>query len=330
MLATTGPVPRRAGEWAYEVKWDGVRAIATLHDGRLSLRGRPTRSGSKPVGNDITSRYPELEGFGAGADVPAGDAPLVVDGEVVMFDESGRPSFGALQHRMHIADPAVSRRLAAERSVVYVVFDLLWLPDRGSCLDLTYDERRDLLADLGLQTERVLVPSAQLGDPDGLIEFVQARHLEGLISKRRDSRYRPGQRSNAWIKSKFHRSQEMLVVGWTEGTGARAAHLGALLLGYHHADGSLRYAGKVGTGFDDRELRTLRDLLAPLARDRPTVDGVPRQKTALHWVEPTVVVEVAYGEWPVDGSMRHPTYRGRRSDIDPANVVREPPPVPPG
>ena len=327
MLATTGPVPRRDGEWAYEVKWDGVRVLATVRDGALRLRSRPRAN--TPTGNDVTGRYPELEEL-AGVRMAGSDAtgPFVIDGEVVLFDDDGRPSFQALQHRMHIADPAEARRLAAERSVVFIAFDVLWTPD-GSCIDRTYDERRELLFDLVFPGERVLVPSAELGDPDDFIEFCRSRRLEGVMSKRRDSRYRPGRRSDHWVKTKFSRSQEFVVLGWTEGTGARSAHLGALLLGYHDADGALTYCGKVGTGFDDRELRALAPELASRARPAgdvasSIVTAVPRQKTAVHWLEPTLVVQVTFAEWSPTGNLRHPSYQGRRSDIDPASVVREP------
>ena len=240
-----------------------MRALAYLPAGDpdgLRLRAR--------TGNDITTRYPELAEVGQVRSPNSGDGPIVLDGEVVMFDDDGRPSFGALQHRMHIADPAVSRRLAAERSVVYVVFDVLWGPD-GSYLDRTYDERRALLADLEFAGDRVLVPSAELGDPATLVEFCRSRELEGVISKKRDSRYRPGDRTSSWVKTKFLRSQELLVLGWTEGTGGRAGHLGALLLGYHEADGTLRFAGKVGTGFSDRELKAPRCRVRDDGRGRP-------------------------------------------------------------
>lgn len=326
MLATTGTVPRRDGVWAYEVKWDGVRVLATVRDGGVRLRSRPRGASA---GNDVTGRYPELAEL-AGVRMPGLDAdgPFVIDGEVVMFDDDGRPSFQALQHRMHIADPAEARRLAAERSVVFVAFDLLWTPS-GSCVDLTYDERRAMLLALEFTGERVLVPSAELGPPDDFIEFCRARRLEGIVAKRRDSRYRPGRRSDHWVKTKFSRSQEFVVLGWTEGTGARSAHLGALLLGYHDDSGVLTYCGKVGSGFGDRELRALVPELTARRRDADTVDpslvaAVPKQKTAVHWVDPTMVVQVTFGEWSPSGHLRHPSYQGRRADIDPANVIREP------
>jgi len=324
MSATTGPLPRREGAWAYEVKWDGVRVLATVGSGSLRLRSRPRAAGSR--GNDVTARYPELDELaqvrGPGA---TGPDPWVIDGEVVMFDDNGRPSFNALQHRMHIADPAESRRMAAERSVVFVAFDVLWTP-AGPCYERTYDERRAVLSSLEFDGDRVLVPSAQLGDPDPFVEFVRSRDLEGVVAKRRDSVYRPGRRTDHWVKVKFSRSQEFVVVGWTEGTGARSASLGALLLGYHD-EGRLVFCGKVGTGFGDRELRLLGDELAARARETsPLADvaAVPRQKTPIHWVDPTLVVQVTFGEWSDSGHLRHPSYQGRRTDVDPTKVVREP------
>ncbi|MFN8052224.1 MAG: non-homologous end-joining DNA ligase [Acidimicrobiales bacterium] len=317
MLATTGELPTRGGPWAYEVKWDGMRALAHCRpDGTVGLRAR--------TGNDITGRYPELAELGqvAPVDAPRGDEPIVVDGEVVMFGDDGRPSFQALQHRMHIADPAVSRRMAAERSVVFVVFDVLWGPT-GSVLDRTYDERREVLFDLEFPGAHVLVPSAELDDPDVLVEFCRSRQLEGIVSKRRDSRYRPGERTTNWIKTKFTRAQEFVVLGWTEGTGARSRLLGALLLGYHDDHGEMCVAGKVGTGFSDRVLAELRAELSQLAEVAPVAD-IGRQKTAVHWVEPTLVVQVGFSEWSPSGSVRHPTYQGRRVDVDPRRVVREP------
>lgn len=321
MLATTGPLPRRAG-WAYEAKWDGMRALATCNDGRVKLRAR--------TGNDITARYPELAEMGEvrfGDHAPPGTGggatpPFVIDGEIVMFDDEGRPSFTALQHRMHIADPQVAKELASRRSVTFVAFDVLWTPE-GSCLDRTYDQRRAVLERLEFPEGRVVVPPARLGEPDEFVDFCRSRGLEGVIAKRRESVYRPGRRTDNWIKWKFVRSQELLVLGWTEGTGTRDAHVGALLLGYHDGHGSLAFAGKVGTGFTDRELRELAVILAPLARDEPLVD-IPRQRTAVHWVEPTLVVDVTFAEWSPDGHLRHPSYRGRRPDVDPSKVIREP------
>ena len=323
MTATTGRLPRGpAGTWAYEVKWDGVRALATVRDGGLRLRSRPRGNGA---GNDVTGRYPELAEL-AGVRLGAlGDGPYVLDGEVVLFDDDGRPSFPLLQHRMHVADPSEARRLAAERSVVYVAFDLLWTP-AGPCWDLTYDERRRLLGELDLPGRHVHVPPAIVDDPDPFVDMCRARGLEGVVAKRRAGRYRPGRRTDSWIKVKFTRRQEFVVVGWTEGTGGRSAYLGALMLGVHDEDGVLVYCGKDRTGFSDSELRALDGVLAPLERDEPTVTGAPTQRTVVHWVEPSVVVQVTFGEWSPSGHLRHPSYEGRRDDVDPRRVVREPGP----
>jgi len=314
MLATAGPVPRSDGRWAYEVKWDGIRALARIEKGAVTLRAR--------TGNDITIRYPELADLATEADGLDSQGTWVIDGEVVMLDESGRPSFQALQHRMHLTDTLQIQRMAAERSVVFMVFDVLRVPD-GPVIALSYDERRELLDDLGLPPQRAPVPAAELGDPTPLIEFCQRQGLEGIVAKRRDSIYVPGRRSTAWVKHKFIRRQEMLVVGWTEGTGGRAKSMGALLLGYWSLEGELQFAGKVGTGFSDAELTALMGELRSREVKTPTVDA-PRMRTPTHWVEPTLVVEVGFSEWSPSGHLRHPSYQGRRNDIDPATVIREP------
>ncbi len=326
MQAVSGPLPRRADEWVYEVKWDGMRALATIAGGRARLRTR--------TGTDVTSRYPELAGLGSAAldraaldlsglvtaDACGGD-PLVIDGEIVMFDEQGRPSFGALQHRMHVTDEAAAQRLAAERSVMFVAFDVLWTP-AGSLLTKSYDQRRDVLSSVRFECRHAMTPAAELGDPDGFVEFCRGRGLEGVVAKRRDSAYRPGRRSDTWVKSKFFRRQEFLVIGWTEGSGGRAQLLGALLLGYYDTNGRLAFAGKVGTGFSDRELADLRAELDHLSIDGADV-AVPRQRSPVHFVEPTMVVEVSFVEWSEAGHLRHPAYQGRRMDVDARRVVRE-------
>lgn len=317
MTATTGALPRREAAWAYEVKWDGMRALATCRGGAVRLAAR--------TGNDITVRYPELAEMGSTTlDGIEGtvDDPIVVDGEIVMFDAQGRPSFGDLQHRMHVSDPATARRLAAESSVVFVAFDLLWTPV-GPCVDRTYDERRHLLEQLEFAGDRVLRPPIEVGEPDAFVEFCRDRGLEGVVAKRRDAPYRPGRRSDAWVKVKFRRRQEFVVIGWTEGNGVRSGQFAALMLGYYDDAGDLHYAGKAGAGFSDRELRSLAAELRGLARDEPAVVA-PDQRRAVHWVDPVMVVEVAFVEWSPTGHLRHPAYLGRRTDVDPRSVRREP------
>jgi bifunctional non-homologous end joining protein LigD len=311
MLATAGPLPRTPAGWSYEIKWDGIRALGHVEAGRLHLVGRN--------GTDLSDRYPELRPLGR----ELGSRDAVLDGEIVVFGRDGRPDFQALQSRMHVQSAATQRRLAETVPAVYVLFDLLWLDGR-SIMDHPYVERRALLEGLRLEGPSWQTPPVSRDDPAPLVTFVQERELEGLVSKRLDSRYEPGRRSTAWIKTKFHLRQELVVGGWTEGQGRRDGALGALLLGYHEeAGGPLRYAGKVGTGFSDKELRRLQGVLAGLARDDNPFEGGPKPPRGAHFVEPELVAEIRFTEWTHDGTVRHPAYLGTRDDRDPAEVVRE-------
>ena len=280
MLATPGALPL-GDDWAYEVKWDGFRALAFVEAGRLVLRSRR--------GLDVTADYP-----GVRLDVP--DA--VLDGELVAMVD-GIPSFNALQ----------TRRVP----ISFVPFDVLHLRGR-SLLDVRYDERRAVLADL--------LPDAPPSFDDGpaLLETTRAQGLEGVVAKRRSSHYFPGRRCPEWVKAKHVRRTSAVVGGWRPGEGGRAGRIGSLLLGIPTAEG-LVYAGKVGTGFSDRTLALLQGLLAPLARSTPPFVDPPRGPA--RWVEPTVVVDVDYTEWTADGRLRHPTYRGVRDDLEAGQVVRE-------
>ena len=311
MLATAGPLPRVPAGWAYEIKWDGIRALGHVGDGHLRLVGRN--------GTDLTDRYPELRPLGA--ELGARDA--VLDGEIVVFGPDGRPDFQALQSRMHVQSVSAQRRFAETVPADYVLFDVLWLDGR-SLMDRPYDERRRALEGLRLDGPSWRCPPISRDDPDPLVAFVRERHLEGLVAKRRDSRYDPGRRSTAWIKTKFHLRQELVVGGWTPGQGRRDGTLGALLLGYREEPGGpLRYAGKVGTGFSDRELRRLEGVLARLARPDSPFSGGPRPPRDARFVEPELVAEVRFTEWTRDGTVRHPSYLGTRDDRDPSEVVRE-------
>lgn len=328
MRAVIGDLPADDAGWAYEVKWDGVRVVATIADGRVGLRSSN--------GNDITARYPELAGL---ADLLAGHA-AVLDGEVVAFGDEGRPSFGRLQRRMH-ADPARTPHLLTEVPIAYVVFDLLWL-DGTDATPLPYAQRRRLLEALVPDGPWWQVPPAREGDGAELLAAVEARGLEGLVAKRLDAPYEPGRRSAAWRKLKVRRQQELVVGGITPGEGGRSSAFGALVIGYHDpptagpsattdarpGPGPLRFAGKVGTGFDAAELTRLLALLDPLAVDACPFDPPPPAALVkgARWVRPEVVVQVAFTEWSHDDHLRHPAYLGQRDDRPAATVGREPDP----
>lgn len=312
MLATAGELPGAAVEddWAFEMKWDGVRAVVYVHRDRIVVRTRNDR--------DVTATYPELVGL-AGA---LGRAGGVLDGELVALDASGRPSFGELQARMHVQRPTAA--LQERVPVSLLCFDLLHHRGR-SLLARPYEQRRAALLDLGLDGAHWAVPPAFEGDAQAALEASQTQGLEGVIAKRRQSTYQPGRRSRDWVKVKHVRMQEVVVGGWRPGEGRRAGGVGSLLLGVPDASGRLVYAGHVGTGFTERMLDDLARQLEPLARATPPfADDVPRAHARdARWVTPRLVGEVAFTEWTRDGRLRHPTWRGLRVDKTPADVVRE-------
>ncbi|HEY5888513.1 MAG TPA: non-homologous end-joining DNA ligase [Acidimicrobiales bacterium] len=301
MKAVNGTqLPEDDGGWAFEIKWDGMRLLAYVDPGAATpLCLQTTR------GHDAAPRYPELAGL-----ADAVGRPAVLDGEVVVLDENGRSDFGRLQRH--------------EDAVTFIVFDLLWL-DGHDVTALPYLDRRRLLADLVEDGEGWLIPSHLVGDGAVLLEQARVNGLEGLVAKRVDSPYTSGKRSPAWRKVKIRRAQEFVVGGWLPGEGNRTGSLGALLVG-HHDDGGLRYAGRVGTGFNGAELRRLQPRLDERAIDTsPFVDELPAPaRRQARFVRPELVVQVEFAEWTSDGRLRHPAYLHEREDKDPADVVREP------
>jgi bifunctional non-homologous end joining protein LigD len=294
MLATAGHLPADDEGWAYEIKWDGVRAIAFSEPGTLRLVSRSLR--------DITATYPEL----ARLNRALSHHSAILDGEIVAFDADGRPSFGLLQRRMHVASERAARRLAQSIPVVYVIFDLLWL-DGHPLLDEPYARRRERLMALGLQGERWQTPEHVVGHGAAVLAASAEQGLEGVVAKRLDSRYVPGRRSRDWIKVKNKRRVDVTIVGWLAGEGRRRDRIGALLVA---RDG--RYVGRVGTGFDEAELERLRGLLAPIERADPPVSNPSQAPKAAIWTEPRYVAEVEFSDWTRDGILRHPAYKGMK------------------
>jgi bifunctional non-homologous end joining protein LigD len=315
MLATAGQLPPERGGWAYEMKWDGLRAIGYVEDGRLRLLSR--------TGREITGTYPELAGLAA-AVAAAGAGSAVLDGEIVAFGPGGWPSFEVLQQRMNVAAAADVRLLATRVPVTYLAFDLLAL-NGYALLDLPYRERRGLLDELGLDGRHWQTPPAFTQESGAQVQALsRQQHLEGVVAKRLASRYEAGRRSSSWIKVKNIRRQEAVVGGWQPGERGRSGQIGSLLVGVQDEAG-LAYAGHVGTGFTQQTLRLLAGLLAPLRRAAsPFVTPVPPEHArSAVWVEPEVVVEVAFTEWTSAGRLRGPAYKGLRDDRDPAEVIRE-------
>ncbi len=312
MLAVQGDLPKNDVGWAYEVKWDGARAIVYSDGGRVTVRSRNDR--------DVTATFPELAALGEFL----GMSPIVLDGEVVALGEDGRPSFARLQNRLHIGNPREARRRANTDPITYVAFDVLYADGR-SLMDAPYDERRARLEALHLAGKHFITAESfrDASGPD-VLQATVANGLEGVVAKRRDSVYRPGRRVADWVKVKTVRTQDVVIGGWTEGKGERGSSLGALLMGIPGPDG-LHFAGKVGTGFDERSRRELLVALSPLAvRSSPFVDAVPAADAKVaHYVRPELVGEVAYGEWTPAGRLRHPRWTRLRSDKAVDEVSRE-------
>ena len=307
MLARPGPLPREDSAYGFELKWDGVRAIAHVADA-VRLTGRN--------GTDFSGRYPEVARLADGA------PRMVLDGEVVALDPAGRPSFERLQSRMHLASaPAVRRRLG-DIPVTYVIFDLLWL-DGHSTLALPYRDRRRLLAGLELDGPAWRTPAHREGDGSALKRATEEQGLEGIVAKRLDSPYEPGRRSSAWIKIKNHCVQELVIGGFTPGGGGRGGGFGALAVGvYEPGGGGLRYAGKVGTGFREEPLAILLDELGRLrSPDSPFEGRRPPRETI--FVEPRLVARVEFREWTATATLRAPSFKGLVAGANPRAVFRE-------
>jgi bifunctional non-homologous end joining protein LigD len=314
MLATPGALPEDGGDWAFEFKWDGIRVLLWIDGGRPRAVSR--------AGREITTAFPELRELAAAV----GSDQLLLDGELVALDESGRPRFSRLQHRMHVSTAKDATRAAGLNPASMIAFDLLHLNGR-SMLDLPYDERRDQLEQLGLAGPSWgVTPSFTEESGAAVLRTATELGMEGVVAKRRSSSYRPGARSHDWIKVKSQRTQEVVIGGWSEGQGERSATFGALLLGIPAGRGALTYIGKVGTGFTSAARVELLSTLKTRTRTTsPFVEKLPAsQERAAHWVRPDQVGEVRFSEWTPDGHLRHPVWRGIRVDKSAKDVHREP------
>jgi len=308
MKARPGSLPADDDAWGYEVKWDGIRAVMFVDHGSMTLQGRNF--------SDFTPRYPELRDLAR----RLGAARVVLDGEVVALDEQGRPSFERLQSRMHLASDSAVRRRMRDIPATYVIFDLLYV-DGHSTMGLPYSERRRLLRELELQGAYWRTPAHHEGDGEALLEATKELGVEGVVAKKLDSAYEAGRRSSCWLKIKNVRSQDVVVGGYTPGEGRRRTQVGALAVGVYE-DGKLRYAGKVGTGFTERTLGLLSRELAARVRDESPFEGRRPPKDTI-FVEPHLVAHVEFREWTKSGTLRAPSFKGLRADIDPSEVVRE-------
>ncbi len=306
MLATRGTTVPTGPEWLHEVKWDGIRVLAEVTAGTLRLWSRN--------GNDVSAAYPEL--------APLADAldghDVLLDGEVVAFAD-GIPSFGALADRMHVRNTRRAATLAATNPVTLMVFDLLRL-DGEDLAGLPLEHRRERLEGLGLGSARWQVPPAYDDGPT-LFDATAAQGLEGVVSKRRSSRYHEGRRTAEWLKFPHRATESYVVGGWRLETDS-GSRLGALLVGEPTPEG-LVYRGRVGSGLAGRKGQTVLEELRGLEADAsPFVDAVPRVDAAgTTWLRPEVVVEVAALGRTREGRLRQPSFLGVRPDLTPDSLV---------
>jgi bifunctional non-homologous end joining protein LigD len=311
MKATLATKPFRDEDWLFEVKWDGYRVEAVVRDGRVSLFTRN--------GHDAEAYFPRL--LTPPTWIEAREA--IVDGEVVALDASGRPDFGLLQERLGAG------RGGAPVPLVFQAFDLLYLDGR-SLLDVPLEQRKTLLELVIRPSARVQVAPAIETEGIAFFEAAKSQALEGIVAKHRRSRYEPGRRAPTWLKVKVRPEQELVVGGWTPGEGT-AKELGALVVGVYDGE-RLRFAGKVGSGFDGRTRKALLARLEVLETDAPAFDPAPPQDykgrwggdlAGVRWVRPELVIRAETGGWSRDGQVRQAAYKGLEPGREPREVVRE-------
>ena len=313
MLAEGGWKAFDDEHWWFEPKLDGIRCLAEMTTGETKLI---TRSG-----RDVTSQYPDIHMIHELVD----QVNAVLDGEIVAFDAEGKNSFEALQQRMNLANEREIKRMAKEIPVALVVFDVLWL-DGHETTGLTLEERRELLELIVEEDHRLQVMTHVEGEGKAFTATAKKLGLEGVVAKRKGSKYVPGRRSDTWRKIKLTNTQDCVILGWTPGQGGRSGSFGALLVGALD-DGMWKWIGQVGSGFTDRTLAIVQAQLDPLIRDTPAIDdpdlAVVKGAT---YVEPQVVCEVEYLEITKSTKkMRAPVFKGLRPDKTPDECVLERP-----
>ncbi len=305
MLAEAGGKPFDDAGWWFEPKLDGIRALATMSTGETRLQTRN--------GRDVSDAYPELHMIHE----LVNQVNAVIDGEIVAFDDAGRPSFEALQQRMNLKNEREIKRMSRQIPVTLVAFDLLWL-DGNELIGLPLEQRRELLQGIVERDERLDVVAHVQGEGTAFVEAARSLRLEGVVAKRKGSRYQPGRRTPDWRKIKLTNTQDCVILGWTRGEGSRGQTFGALLVGVH-VDGKLRWVGQVGTGFTQRMQDVLMEQLRPLVRGTPPIDDADLKSVkGATFVEPKLVCEVEYLEFTKSThKMRAPSFKGLRPDKTP-------------
>jgi bifunctional non-homologous end joining protein LigD len=313
MLATAAKDLPTDGNWTFEPKYDGIRVLAFVTPGDVRLITRNAK--------DKTKQFPEIVADLQKLPGKTG-RPYVLDGEIVALTDGEPARFQELQSRMHVENPLAIKRLAKDLPAAFVVFDLL-VDGADVMLNEPWSERR---AHLEKRLARKRLPAIRLGDtsddPEAMLREAQEHGWEGLMAKRADARYRPGQRSKEWLKLKIERQQEFVVGGFTEPRNSREK-IGAILLGYYDDDGNLIYAGHTGGGFSRQSLNDTYARLSKLERKTSPFTTTPKTNEKPHWVRPEVVVEVRFNEWTNGGKLRQPIFLGIRDDKDATDVRRE-------
>lgn len=318
MLAKSAALPEDDHHFGYEIKWDGIRAIAYIQPNQLRVLSRNSL--------DLTAQYPELQQLA----IECNHHSLVLDGEIVAFTAEGRPSFELLQQRMNLSSDKSINKIMQHIPVTYIIFDILAM-NGGLLLDQKYADRRCKLESLKLSGPYWQVPDYTVGTGEAMLAATRALGLEGIMAKRLDSAYHPGQRSGDWLKIKNVARQELVIGGWVPGKGNRQGTIGAILVGYYdhttekakqlRQPQQLIYAGKVGSGFNKTILEKLQELFKPLVRhSSPFNEDTPR---TAHFVEPRLVGEFEFTEWTSNHTLRHPVFKGFRTDKDPHQIIRE-------
>jgi len=315
MLAVLSELPHDKKNWAFEYKWDGVRAIAYNDQKTFTILSRNQL--------DITRRYPELRKLRDAL----GKHECVLDGEIIALDENDRPSFPELQKRMHVNDPSSIARLVRSVPIVYVLFDLLWLDGR-SLMDEPYTDRRAALEQLKLsQSDHWELTPSHVARGKAMLASAKKIAMEGVVAKRLDSTYEPGQRSPLWLKVKVVQRQEFVLGGFTGESTGDPDRIGTMLLGYYDKSGKLHYAGHVGTGLGAKDHPILLKEFRKLKTDRsPFVEKLPTHRRGgikIQFLQPRLVAEVEYRRWPAGGMVQQASFKGLRADKPARSVVRE-------
>jgi bifunctional non-homologous end joining protein LigD len=308
MMATLADRPPEGDQWIYELKWDGVRALCFVENGKLRIVSRN--------GLRAEEKYPELHDLPSLMDAKT----AVLDGEIVVLDDQGRPKFELIQPRISTA-PSKAGSLLESNPVQLMLFDLLYL-EGYDLRGVPLENRKNLLEKTVRWTDRVRFSRSFDAEPAAMIETVRGMGMEGVIAKDRHSAYEP-KRSARWVKVKVQNQQEFVIGGFMEG---EREHFGSLMLGVWD-DGKLRHVGQVGTGFDAPKMKAIAAKLAPLVTNTSPFSPKPKLKNVT-WVKPELVCEIRFLEWTKDGSLRAPVFLGLRDDKSPKEVVRESPAEP--